>query len=257
MALQRIQHVPFSLEELIRRGVLEDVTEGLAPLRNIDLDFTRPHVPGIWRPSRLHRCIRKQIYKLHKVPEDGLWAPDEITEWRFMRGHIFGAWCQGLLMNLEGRYGISHVDCETVVSDDDSALGGKLDATFRRNGIRYVVEIKSKEQPLKPNMTLGKLDHLQLNDYMRAEKCRHGFLIYFGPKRVPNTQSQTFGMVEFPVEFSPDLWDESENRTRQLTWFARSPHLLPPATGNPFMDCRTCPWKVTCQAGLTPELAKS
>ena len=59
--LDPIQPPEFSVLDFIKT-VNEDLyAEGVSPLHKLELDSKHVPVAGIWRPSGLRRCMRKQV----------------------------------------------------------------------------------------------------------------------------------------------------------------------------------------------------
>ena len=209
-------------------------------------------MPGVWRPSRLHRCMRLQMYKLFKVPKDPNPPFDFTTANQFMRGHLLGAYAAAMILLLEGRWGFRDIVCEDIAHDAETGLGGKKDVTFYRHGVKYIVEVKSKMAPIDDEMPAGKTDLLQLNDYMHTEGAEMGFLIYVGPVKRAGSKAPVLWFVEKPHRYSAQLWEQSKSRMLQLGWFRRDPTRLAPDNGSQWMECPTCPFQLSCHAEKSP-----
>jgi hypothetical protein len=255
----------FSILEFVDKVKEELVLEGRSPLHYFDLDMVHTSVPGIWRPSGLRRCMRKQVYKAARVPK-GVAQYDALRQHYFDRGHIFGAWVAAYIAALQGRYGFELVEREVVLHDDETRVGGKADAVLVRNGVRYVVEVKSKENAavmhdIKPNA----IDLAQLNDYMAMSGARAGWLVYFGVDYVDlvsNTRRKSkprtiIAAKEFFHRFSGSIWDDTHKKVQLLSWFLQDQSKLAPKTANPYLECPNCEWRELCDLEVSPLVAKS
>jgi hypothetical protein len=260
LALPAARRPPkFSILEFVEQVKADLVLERLSPLHKFELDTTHEPVPGIWRPSGLRRCMRKQVYKASGVPR-GAASYDKDKQGNFDRGHVFGAWFAAYLAALEGRYGFTVVHCELVLHDEGTAIGGKADVVLSKDGHKYVVEIKSKVnattmQVVKPN----KIDLAQLNDYMVMAGAKAGWLVYFGVGFVKSRGAKPrTGIVarEFFHRVSEDMWDDSQKKVQLLSWFLRDQTKLAPKTHNTFFECRGCEWRGVCDLELSPVEAK-
>lgn len=244
----------FDIETAVRLALEDYYKAGVDVLTLIDLDFGHDprSVPGRWRPSRLHRCMRRQIYRMHKVA--AVEAPFSLhNETRFTRGKLFGAWAQALLKATENRRGVGKVDREVVAFCPQTEIGGKIDAVITFGGKRYIVEVKSKETNID-DVKIGDTDLQQLNDYMGVTGDHQGFLMYFGPKTVD--RNVTFWFKVFPVLFDESRYKRTLDRIAQLTWFARDATRLAPATDNKWFECSNCQYKAICDRSLSPKAAK-
>ena len=256
MGLSLDQPAPeFSILELVSKVKKECVLEGLSPLHKFDLDLEHQSVPGIWRPSGLRRCLRKQVYKATRCPKTNV-PYDAVRQDNFDRGHLFGAWFAAYVAACEGRHDVTSVVREQVVTDQATKVGGKADVVLVKGGHRYVVEVKSKENAsamhnIKPTDT----DIAQLNDYMKMSDAQAGWVVYFGPGYVdPGSKRPKTKMVakEFFFRYSNSLWEETEKKVQILSWFYRDRSKLAPKTMNTFFECSSCEWKSICDREVSP-----
>ena len=247
----------FTLMRNVNAVIEEAVLLGLSPLAKFEFDNTRVHVPGIWRPSSLRRCMRKQVYKATRSPK-GVRLYDETRQKDFDRGHIFGAWFAAYVSALEGKYGFSDVRCEEILSCDQTQIGGKADFTLQRYGHKYVGEVKSKINPEALNkISPNKDDLAQLNDYMSMAGAEAGWLIYFGVGTVMVGPRKRYTMVakEFFHRRSEQVWQNSVQQTQLLSWFYQDQEKLAPKTSNTFLECPSCEWKGLCDGEVSPKRA--
>lgn len=249
----------FSILEFVDKVKEDLVKEGRSPLEFFDLDLEHVAVPEIWRPSGLRRCMRKQVYKAAKAPKDRV-VYDATRQHNFDRGHLFGAWFAAYVAALEGRYGFEVVHRELVVFDSEARVGGKADIVLVRDGIKYVVEVKSKENAsaMSSIKKPAALDLAQLNDYMHMTGAKAGWLVYFGVnfadsssgKAKPRTQVSA---KEFFHQYSPSLWEDTCKKVQLLSWFLQDQSKLAPKTANTFFECPTCEWGGSCEKELAPK----
>ena len=257
MALQLASAPPeFSLLEVIERAKLDCLREGKSPLHKFSLDLVHTRVPGVWRPSSLRRCMRRQVYKAARVPKSDV-PLDLARQHLFDRGHLFGAWFAAYVALLEDRYGFTAVDTEVVLHDSNTGVGGKADVILVRDGHKYVVEVKSKENAsAMRNIKPSAIDLAQLNDYQRMCSAKAGWLVYFGVDYVEGAKGKTgrtaIQAKEFFHRFSNSIWTDTEKRVQMLEWFYRDQSKLAPKTSNTFFECGSCEWKQTCTQELAP-----
>ena len=237
--------------------------EGLSPLHKFNLDMERVPVPGIWRPSGLRYCMRKQVYKACKTPKQPT-RFDPSRQFMFDRGHVFGAWIAAYILALEGRYGITRVDDEVVLHDPICNVGGKADIVLERAGKKYVVEFKSKDNAAAMrNIKADDKALSQLNDYMHMAGAEYGWLIYFGvdfvkfTARATKPPRTTITAKEFSHKYSESMWADTEKKSGALGWFLQDRDKLAPKTANPFFECPSCEWKWACDLELCPKAAAS
>lgn len=252
----------FSLKALVR-----EVQEECAKTRGsavrylrLDGDESKGSVPGIWRPSQIRGCLRKQIYKAVHAPTA---TPifDGRQQDTFDRGNVFGAWAAAYFEAAAHipSLGVSNVRSvcspggEALAFDKRLDVGGFVDVLFERHGHQYIVEIKSKDcakafsKIKSPDPT-----HLaQLNDYMAMTGVHAGWVLYLGP------QSQGDGRTniefkEFQHRYTPSMWQQTENRVNMLRWFMEEPEKMPPESSNAFFECNNCPYINICKQGVTP-----
>ncbi len=246
----------FSLLELIERAKLDCLREGKSPLHKFSLDLTHTRVPGVWRPSSLRRCMRRQVYKATGVPKSDI-PLDLKRQHLFDRGHLFGAWFAAYVSLLENRYGVTSVDAEVVLHDSDTGVGGKADIIVVRDGHKYVVEVKSKENAsAMRNIKPSAIDLAQLNDYQKMCSAKAGWLVYFGVGYAEESKGKSARTViqakEFFHRHSSTTWSDTEKKVQMLEWFRRDQTKLAPKTVNTFLECGGCEWKQTCSKELAP-----
>jgi hypothetical protein len=262
MALQLGTQSQFSILALIEKLGADIYAEGSNPLHKFDLDLERGIVPGIWRPSGIRYCMRKQVYKACKTPKSP-YKFDPARQFMFDRGHVFGAWIAAYVLALDGRYGITSVQSEVVLHDPETGLGGKADVVLERGGSKYVVEFKSKDNAAAMRNIKAEEKALhQLNDYMHMAGAEYGWLVYFGVDfvnyvpRATKPPRTTIAAKEFRHKYSPSMWDETAKKTLTLEWFLKDRSKLAPKTANPYFECGSCDWKWACDKELTPEDAR-
>ena len=246
----------FSLLEYIERAKLDCLREGKSPLHKFSLDLVHTYVPGIWRPSALRRCMRKQVYKAARVPKSDV-PLDPVRQHFFDRGHLFGAWFAAYVALLEGRYGFTAVETELVLHDAGTDVGGKADIVLVKDGHKYVVEVKSKENAAAMrNIRPNAIDLAQLNDYQRLHGAEAGWLVYFGVDYLSEGKGKSartgIAAKEFFHRQSLPVWKETEKRVQMLEWFYKDQSKLAPKTSNPFLECKGCEWRQVCDQELPP-----
>ncbi len=249
----------FSLLEYIARAIEDCISAGRSPLHKFTLDLTHEKVPGIWRPSSLRRCMRAQVYKATKTPHSD--APfDPQRQHNFDRGHLFGAWFAAYVLLLEDCYGFKVIETEVILHDADTEIGGKADIILEKDGHKYVVEVKSKENAaVMANIKPSPTDLAQLNDYQKMCGAKAGWLVYFGVDVVSGkgrTARTGIRAKEFFHRLDTAIWADSEKKVQMLSWFLRDQTKLAPKTANQFFECGGCYWKTTCEQELPPELVK-
>jgi hypothetical protein len=250
----------FSLLDFIEKAKEECLVAGVSPLCKFDLDLKHQGVPGVWRPSSLRRCMRKQVYKATRVPKSD--NPIDLKRQHlFDRGHVFGAWFAAYVLLLEGKYGFSVVNAEVVLHDEETEIGGKADIVLLKDGHKYVVEVKSKDnaatmRSIKPNP----IDLAQLNDYQKMWDAKAGWLVYFGVDYIEGRgKAAKTGIQakEFFHRFDKKLWEDTEKKVQMLRWFQRDQTKLAPKTSNTFLECGGCEWRSLCDQEVTPQKAKT
>ena len=246
----------WTLTELIHDIRAARYAEGRSSLEWFELDMTRAHVPGTWRPSRSMRCRRYNIYKAAGIR--GLLPPwDPTREIIFDRGHIFGAWAAAYLRAAPESFGITDITLEVVMHNERIDLGGKADITFKRWGVEYAVEVKSKTNPkLLEKLVAPEKPHLnQLNDYLEASGLTSGFILYILLEHQGAGYEATFR--DFWHERSEILREETRTSLQSLEIYRQRPDLAPPADGNKWFECNGCPYSAFCEMDLPTEVAKA
>lgn len=251
------------LRLLIEAVQFHCVKSRTSPVRYLELDGDKPwvFVPGVLRPSLFSRCPRHHVYKAVRAKKvDPGW--DAKAQWWFDRGHVFGAWILAYFRAATQipELGITDLQDEVVIFDDETQIGGKLDIAFSYGGHRYLVEVKSKDD-WADTVKLGapEPDHLeQLNTYMAATGVHQGFVLYVGsPQTFKDANGQPrfeAGVVSFFHRFDRALWLQ---KTKQTAAF-----LLRCVTGNKLpdklvsRDCERCEYAQHCEEDRLPLRAK-
>lgn len=256
----RAQPPDFSFEEaVVHVAMRASLAQGKSPVRYIGLggDAPRKRTGQLWGPSSAEGCVRRNVYKA-----SGCQPEQQVTTLKdqriYDRGHVFGAWLAAYARAAEGHEGITDVECtaidreEAMIVEPDVHEGGFLDIRFKRYGVPYFVEAKSKQNPeAMDRLTTYEPAHMrQLNDYMAADDVHQGWLVYFGPKVVDNMNS--FGLVEFPHAFDPELWEDTKRKLELSDMMLRKLDRLGPITKKTFLMCPSCPYKKPCDASVTP-----
>lgn len=251
-----IQPPPFKFQDVIDVAMEASAQRNLSPVRYLALggDKPRQRTGMRWSPSAIGGCVRRNVYKALKCPEDPGRRIDRKQQQVFDRGTVMGAWMAAYARAADGHDGISNVYCQSIDSDErlvrDASLsfGGLIDIELSRWGRTYLAEVKSKDNDVAAEK-ISKPDReqlMQFNAYMPLRGVFSGWMVYAFPS----------GIIEFPHVFDPDLWEESKKQIRLLEMMARSPDRLGPKSQKPWFECGACPYRRNlCEANLSPAQA--
>lgn len=249
------QRPAWTLEDLIGEIRQRCYEMGRSPLEFFDLDLRRQAVPGVWRPSRSMRCRRYNCYKAAGIA--GFQPPwDPIREAIFDRGHVFGAWAAAYLAAGQYTHGFSAFAQEVVCHNEQLDLGGKADIVFAHEARRYAVEVKSKTS-VKALRGLKEPDEahaIQLNDYLTAEGLESGFVLYICLDEVGAGHEVVF--KDFWLPRSEALAQKTRDSLVSLKMYHERPDVVPAADGNPWFECKACPYVSFCGMNLSVQAAK-
>lgn len=256
----------FELTPFIEAAVKETVEAGEHPLKHFDLDLAHPPVPGRWRPSGMHGCKRRAVYKAAKIRR----APpvfEAARQIQFDFGTLLGAWAYAYVKLLEGRWGFSDIVAEATCYDEELEIGGKADILLTYNGHRYCIECKSKENAGGMRRLTSSPTHVhrqQLNDYMRAQGISAGIVLYLGVvydppggcKECGGAKATRIRFKEFFCRFNPKMEQEAVADVSVLEMYLRDQTGLAPKTSNTLFECPNCPYRYACDQDLTPIQAR-
>lgn len=252
----------FTFESLVELSIRLSQEHGDDTLRHLSLksEGGRQRTGMRWNPSSLDGCEKKAVFKAIGVRRDPV-----VNGYRqqvvFDRGTVVGAWIAAYIRALEDYGEVQNVEAqvddrkERLIVDRDLSYGGFCDIKFDRGGQRYHVEVKSKDNPTAMQRITGpdaKHDR-QLNGYLVVDGVSFGWLVYVGLVDLP--EGQTFAIKEFPREVDLGKWSDTKRRIQALDRFADRPDRMPPETSNKRFECPSCPFRVKCQARMTPKQA--
>lgn len=233
-----------------------------SPLRFLSgEDFGKRHaVPGYWRPNLARSCRRRQVYKACGCkPEAPKFSLEQ--ELTFQRGHLLGELVNCYFRAMVG-YEIDEVQFERVVYDRVVEIGGKYDIKFRIGLHWYVLENKSKENPIGwLQIQAPEKDHFaQLNDYMAMDGTYQGGLLYVGLAPATTGKSYVLDFKFYFKRFDPKTWSETRTLFSTLDLFRSAQNRLPPRNPKYYgekKECDNCPYQGPCSQELSPERAKA
>ena len=260
----------FLLSDLIRLLFHDLHAEGKLGtlLSEFEMNIKYEETRGIWRPTSLHRCMARHVYKVFKTPtQRAMHSPEQ--QWDFDRGHVFEAWVMAYIKKLVGRFGVTRVETNVEIFDPVSGLGGRADFILWRNGSAYLGEIKSKDEPFAFTklQSITYWHKMQLNDYMGASlnsedlpAIRAGWVIYVGPQfrgeeRCPSCKGGTkvgTNIRDFFWRFDPAAWAETLKEIQLMQMFLDDPEQIAPKASLPSMLCPGCPYEPICGAQISP-----
>jgi len=210
-------------------------------------------------------CLRKQVYKAHKVAakEVQVGYDDQIV---FDRGHMVGSWLAAYARAAEDAGLIHNVRAQCADRTEELSIhpelqvGGFRDVSFEDNlGRRYIWEIKSKAtNSAMDKISLDKKHGGQGQIYLHSPGedgayADHLIVAYAG--LVERNERQGLEIVEYPQERRPEVFSELERRVSQLNWFYEDPTLLAPLSDAMARECPNCPYQHVCMRNLTPAQA--
>lgn len=217
-------------------------------------DAPRRRTGSAFNPSTLAGCVRRAVYKAAGCPEDREHRVPDETQDIFDRGTVLGAWVAAIYRAADGHGGVSDVECQAIdrderlVVDNNLGLGGFIDVSFKWHGQRRLVEVKSKGfDGLAKLTSADATQQKQLNDYLSIDGVEHGSMLYVAPGPDATLQHK-----EFLVTQRADLWEQSQKEVRTRAMMLRAPDKLGPPSSNPRFECSSCPFRRSCERGLTP-----
>lgn len=250
------------INQIINRRILDLQNEGKTAMRSLDPPGGRQRVPGVWRPNMIRGCLRRQVYHALKCPRTDP-PPNVRLQKIFDRGHVYEAWFNAYMLELDGHYGVSNVTTDIVVHDDVAQIGGKYDLAFDWYGLKVIIEVKSKgnyrafEQQSEPDPAHA----AQNNDYVFMSGADAGMVVYAAQRAEIKGGGKpyvTTGEPEFkPFLVKPSrlLWQQTKDRIAILDHFREDPSKLAPATGKKF-ECEKCRFRPLCENNIRPKDAR-